>query len=532
MPHHSKSAQRVVLGLATATAISLVSLASFAAELRVGNPGEPDTLDPHHTTSIYESRIIKNMFLSLITQDAAGKVIPGAAESWTVSDDGLVYTFTLRDHTWSDGVPVTAGDFEFALRRLLAPETAAQYASILYNIKNAKPLNEATMDGMENLGVKVIDDKTLEITLENPAPYFIEQLTHATAFPVPKHKIEEVGEDWIKAGNLVSNGAYIFTEWVPNDHVTIVKNDAFYDAENVTIDQVTFYPTEERNAGTKRYRAGEIDIQFDFASEQIDWLRDNLPEETRIAPWLATYYYTFNLEKPPFDNPAVRQALSMTIDRETIVDKVLRTGEVAAYAMVPPGAGGNDEPGEVAWKEMAHDERVAEAKELLAEAGYGPDNPLKFQLRYNTSEQHKKVAIAIASMWKDLGVQPELFNSEVKVHYNDLQEGNYEVARAGWVADYNDAQNFLYLMKGDTGALNYAQYASPEYDSLMSQSDATTDLAERKKLMQEAERVAMKDLPVAPIFHNVSKNLVSPRVQGYEDNVANVHPVRFMSLVE
>ncbi len=274
MPHYSKSAQRVTLGLVLASAIGLGSLTSLAAaELRIGNPGEPDTLDPHHSTSVYEAHILRDLFLGLITQDAAGKAIPGAAESWTVSDDGLVYTFTLRDHSWSDGTPVTAGDFEYAFRRLLAPETAAQYASILYTIENAKPLNEAAMEDMQALGVKAIDDKTLEVTLDFAAPYFIEQLTHHSSYPLPRHKIDELGEDWVKPGNLVSNGGYVVTEWVPNDHVTIVKNEAFYDAGNVSIDAVTFYPTEERNAGTKRFRAGELDMQYDFASEQIDWLK-------------------------------------------------------------------------------------------------------------------------------------------------------------------------------------------------------------------------------------------------------------------
>ncbi len=533
MPYSSLSFQRPALGLVTAAALGVSALTSLqAAELRIGNPGEPDTLDPHHATSVYESNILREMFLGLVTQDAAGEAIPGAAESWTISDEGLVYTFALRDHSWSDGTPVTAGDFVFAFQRLLAPETAAQYASVLYTIKNAKYLNEATVDGMDNLGVRAIDDKTLEITLEYPAPYFIEQLTHTTGYPVPKHKIEEVGEDWIKPGNLVSNGGYTFTEWVPNDHVTIVKNDAFYDADKVTIDQITFYPTEERNAGTKRYRAGELDLQYDFASEQIDWLNDNLPEETRISPWLNTYYYSFNLKQPPFDDQKVRQALAMAIDRETIVEKVLKTGELPAYAFVPPGTGGIEQTGEVAWKDMDYDDRVDQARELLAEAGFGPDKPLKFQLRYNTSEQHKKVAIAIAAMWKELGVQPELFNSEVKVHYNDLQEGNFEVARAGWAGDYNDAQNFLFLMEGDTGPLNYAGYDNPAFNELMNQSDVTIDPVKRQALMREAELIAMQDLPIVPIFYGVSKNLVSPRVQGYVDNVANVHPARFMSLAE
>ncbi|MGI9492783.1 MAG: peptide ABC transporter substrate-binding protein, partial [Geminicoccaceae bacterium] len=488
MRKHRYSMREAVAGLLTATAIGLFGLTSAsAAELRIGNAGEPDTLDPHHASGTWENRIIGDMFMGLTTEAADGSVIPGAAESWTVSDDGLVYTFTLRDHNWSDGQPVTADDFVFAMRRLLAPETAAKYASILYTIKNAKALNEASMDGMENLSVEAIDDKTLEVTLEYPAPYFIEQLTHYTAFPIPRHKVEELGEDWVKPENLVSNGAYTVTEWLPNTHVRAEKNDAFYDAANVTIDSVMYFPSEERNAATKQFRAGELDLQYDFASEQIDWLRENMPDETRVSPYLGIYYYPINTSKPPFDNVDVRQALAMAIDREAITDKVLKTGEIAAYSFVPPNAGEYGEPAYVDWKDMSYDDRVAKATELLADAGFGPDNPLALQLRYNTSENHKKVAIAVAAMWKKIGVQAELFNAEVKVHYNDLQQGNFEVARAGWIADYNDPQNFLFLMETDAGPLNYAEFSSPDFDDLMNQADVETNSKSRNDLMRQAE---------------------------------------------
>ncbi len=522
-----------VLGLLTAGAVMLGGMApALAAELRIANSGEPDTLDPHHASGTWENRIIGDMFLGLTTEAADGSVIPGAAESWTASDDGLVYTFTLRDHTWSDGTPVTADDFVFAFRRLLTPETAAEYASLLYTVKNAKALNEGTMEGMDNLGVKAIDDKTLEVTLEFPAPYFIEQLTHYTAFPVPKHKIEELGDDWIKPGNIVVNGPYVATEWVPNTQITTVKNDAFYDAANVAIDTVRFFPSEERNAATKQFRAGEIDIQYDFSSDQIDWLNENLPDETRISPYLGIYYYAINTAKPPFDNVDLRQALAMAIDREAITDKVLKTGEIPAYSFVPPDAGTYGEPAFVDWKDMAYDERVAKAKDLLAGAGFGPDQPLTLQLRYNTSENHKKIAIAVAAMWKKIGVQAELFNAEVKVHYNDLQEGNFQIARAGWIADYNDPQNFLYLMEGDTGANNYAGFDNAEFNRLMDQADVETDAAKRNDLMRQAEAIAMAEMPNIPIYYYVSKNLVSSRVQGYVDNTKDIHRTRFMSLAE
>ncbi|HEX5795111.1 MAG TPA: peptide ABC transporter substrate-binding protein [Geminicoccaceae bacterium] len=527
---------RVGARLAALAGIAAVALtcgsgaALAAGELRIANSGEPDTLDPHHVEGVWENRIIGDMFLGLTTEAADGSVIPGAAESWEVSDDGTVYTFALREHNWSDGTPVSADDFVFALQRILDPAEAAEYASLLYTIKNAQALNEGAIEGMDQLGVRALDPKTLEITLEGPTPYFIEQLTHYTAFPVPEHKVEELGDDWIKPGNLVGNGAYTVVEWLPNTHVKSQKNEAFYDAANVAIDTVYFFPAEERNAATKRFRAGEIDVQYDFASEQIDWLEENLPEETRIAPWLGIYYYAINTRQAPFDKPALRQALAMAIDREAITDKVLRTGEIPAYSFVPPGTGNYGEPAYVSWKGMPYDERLAKAKQLMAEAGFGPDNPLELTLRYNTSENHKKIAIAVAAMWKALGVQTELFNAEVKVHYNDIQEGNFQVARAGWIADYNDAQNFLYLMDSATGVLNYAGYASEEFDRLMREASATADLEQRAGLLHKAEAVAMEDMPNIPINYYVSKNLVAKHVKGWVDNTKDIHRTRWLAV--
>jgi len=529
----SRSLRQAGISLMTATAVGLLTLSPLAAaELRIGNAGEPDTLDPHHASGTWENRIIGDMFMGLTTEAADGSVVPGAAEGWTVSDDGLVYTFTLREHNWSDGTPVTADDFVFAMRRLLTPETAAEYASVMYTLNNAKALNEASMDGMENLGVKAVDDKTLEITLQYPAPYFIEQLTHYTAFPIPKHKVEELGEDWVKPENIVSNGPYTVTEWVPNTHVRAEKNEAFFNAANVAIDAVMYFPTEERNAATKQFRAGELDIQYDFASEQIDWLNENMPDETRISPYLGIYYYPINTSKPPFDNVDVRQALAMAIDREAITDKVLKTGEIPAYSFVPPNAGEYGEPAFVDWKDLSYEDRVDKARELLAGAGFGPDKPLELQLRYNTSENHKKVAIAVAAMWKQIGVQAELFNAEVKVHYNDLQAGNFDIARAGWIADYNDPQNFLFLMETDAGPLNYARFSTTTFDGFMNQADVETDPAARNNLMRQAEAIAMTEMPNIPIHYYISKNLVSSKVQGYIDNTKDIHRARFLTLAE
>ncbi len=512
--------------------IALTAVASTAlagGTLRVASMGEPASLDPHKVSGTWENYVVGDMFVGLTTENPKAEPIPGVAESWTVSEDGKTYTFKLRESSWSDGTPMTANDFVFSMQRILDPETAAEYASLLYIIEGAEAVNKGEAKP-ESLSVKALDDQTLEIKLSGPAPYFLALLTHYTAYPVPKHVIEKVGKEWTKPQNMVVNGPYKLVEWIPNTHVKLTKNDKYWDAASLSLDNLTFYTQEDRAAVQKRFRAGEIDVAMDFASDQIGWLRKNLPNETRIAPYMGIYYYPINSAVEPFTDVRIRKALSMAINREAIVDKVLKTGELAAYSFVPPGVAYYDEPSEVDWKDVPFGERQKMAKELLAEAGYGPDNPLEFTLRYNTSENHKRIAVAVVSMWKAIGVKAELFNSEVKVHYADLKQGDFQVARAGWIADYNDAQNFLYLLETRTGANNYGRYSNPEYDQLMLDAEVTSDLQKRGELMRKAEMLAMRDQPVIPIYHYVSKNLVSQKVVGFEDNPQDIHRWRYVSL--
>ncbi len=528
----AKTGMRWAFACAFTAAVAAFSISGASAEsvLRVGNMGEPDTLDPHHVAGVWEDRIVGDMFMGLTTEGPDASAVPGAAESWTVSDNGKVYTFKIRDHSWSDGSPVTAHDFVYSLRRILHPETAAKYASLLYPIKNAEGLNSGKMKGMENLGVRAVDDKTLEVTLIAPTPYFLTQLTHYTAFPVPHKVVEKHGTDWVKKENIVSNGPYMLDEWVPSTHVKLVKNPKFYDAGSVSIDRVTYYPAEDRTAVQKRFRAGEIDIAKDFSSDQIDWLRENLPNQTRISAYLGNYYYPINTTKAPFNDKRVRQALSMAIDRKAITEKVLKTGEIPAYSFVPPGTSNYGTPSYVSWKDDSMVDRTAKAKALLAEAGFGPDKPLEFTLSYNTSENHKRIAIAVSAMWKKIGVKAELFNSEVKVHYNSLQQADFQVARAGWIADYNDPQNFLYLLQSSTGPLNYGQYKNAEFDKFMEQAAVTSDLKVRASLLAKAEAIAMDDQPVMPIYYYVSKNLVADHVKGWVANPRDTQRTRYLSI--
>lgn len=517
--------------------IALVSFCLFLSfgsvfaggTLRVANMGEPASLDPHKVSGTWENDIVGDMYIGLTTENQKAEPVPGVAESWTVSEDGKTYLFKLRKSVWSDGTPFTANDFVYSMQRILLPETAAEYASLLYIIEGAEAVNKGEA-AAETLAVKAIDDYTLEIKLTGPAPYFLALLTHYTAYPVPRHVIEKHGNLWTKPENIVVNGPFKLVEWIPNTHVKLTKNDKYWDTSSVSLDDLVFYTQEDRAAIQKRFRAGEIDVATDFASDQIGWLKENLPDETRIAPYMGVYYYPINSSVEPFTDVRIRNALSMSINREAIVDKVLKTGELAAYSFVPPGVAYYDSPATVEWKDVPFADRQKKAKALLAEAGYGPDTPLEFTLRYNTSENHKRIAVAVVSMWKAIGVKAELFNSEVKVHYADLKQGDFQVARAGWIADYNDAQNFLYLLETRTGANNYGRYSNPEYDKLMLEAEVTSDLAKRAEMMLMAESFVMRDQPVIPIYHYVSKALVSTKVQGYLDNPQHIHRWRYVSL--
>ncbi len=522
-----------LLRLVYAVALTIGLATSLqATTLNIHNGGDPSSLDPHKLSGDWENRIAGDIFEGLVTEDINAEAVPGQAESWTVSDDKLVYTFKLRDGIkWTDGTPVTAGDFVFAFQRLLNPETAAEYAYLQYPIKNAEQINSGAITDLNELGAKAIDDQTLEVTLERPTPYFLTALTHYTAYPLPKHLLEAKGADWVKIENIVTNGAYKPVEWVPGSHVSTVKNENYWDAANVKIDNVKFFVLEDETAALKRYRAGEFDFLTEFPTDQYEWIKENLPGQAQVAPYAGLYYYVMNSTKPPLDNIDVRKALSMSVNREVIGPQVLGTGELPAYSWVPPGMANYGEPVYVDWKDMAYGDKLAEAKNLLAGAGYSSDKPLKVQLRYNTNENHKRIAVAIAAMWKPLGVEVELYNTETKVHYDEMQRGIVEIGRAGWLADYNDADNFLSLLR--TGIThNYGRWSNAEFDSLLDQANANTDLKARADLLHKAEKIALDDSAAIPIYYYLARNIVSPKVTGYANNAFDIHRTRWMSKAE
>lgn len=518
--------------LALSTLLAMGS--AHAKELVMYNGGDVTSLDPHKLSGDWEDRVEGDIFEGLFTEDAKAKPIPGVAESYETSEDGLTWTFKLReDAKWSDGEPVTAEDFVFAFKRLMDPKTAAQYAYLQYPIKNAAAINTGKIDDLDQLGVKAVDDKTLEITLEQPVPYYPSLLTHYTAYPVPKHLIDKVGDEWVQIGTIVTDGPYKPVEWVPGSHVLTAKNEYWHGGtEKLDIDGVRFLSMEDVSAGFRRYQAGEIDLMTDYPKDQFKFIQENLPGQGHFAPFAGLYYYVFNTAKPPFDDEKVREALSMAVYREVIGPKVLGSGEPAAFGWVPPGMNNYPEEGaRFDWANDAYPERVEKAKALLKEAGYGPDKPLDITLSYNTNDNHKRVAVAIAAMWKPLGVNVSLVNTEVKVHYANLRQGAFEVARAGWLADFNDPVNFLDLLKSGI-EMNYGKWSSEEYNQLLDEAARTQDLDQRAGMLEKAEKIALDEDAALPIYFYLSENIVSPKVKGFEDNVFDKHRTRWLSMTE
>jgi oligopeptide transport system substrate-binding protein len=524
--------RRLILAGAGAASLFISYAGSAENTLHRGNGAEPETLDVHRSSGIPAANIQRDLFEGLVTEAADGSFVPGVAKNWTVSDDGTVYTFHLRDSArWSNGDQVTANDFAYAFKRAINPATGSDYAFILWPVLNAERITKGEIAGLETLGIEAVDTHTLKVTLKAPTPYFIGLLAHHQAFPVHRGTIERHGKKWTRAGNLVSNGAYRLVDWVPQSRIRLERNPHYWDAERVKIADVVYHPTEDKNTELKRFRSGELDITDDVPIDQIAWIEENLAAQFHNTAYLGTYYYALNLTKAPFrDRPGLRNALAMAIDREILTQKVTKGGEIPAYAWVPPRV--NDYTGaRVEWAKLSPSDRKSRARQLYANAGYSRENPLEVQILYNTSDNHKRIAIAIAAMWKQaLGVKTELINQEWKVYLATRRAMQFQVVRSGWIGDYNDANTFLELLKGNVGRLNPSGYANSEYDKTLHEAERETDMKVRSELMRAAESVLLKDLPIIPIYHYTTQHMVSHRVSGWIDNVMDVHLTKHLSL--
>ncbi len=513
--------------------IMLMPVATANQTLHRGNGAEPETLDIHKSSGVPEANIQRDLFEGLVTEDVDGTLIPGVAERWEQDESGKQWIFYLRKEAkWSDGSPVVAADFVYALRRAVNPATASEYAFLLWPILHAKAISSGKIRETKKLGVQAIDNHTLKILLENPTSFLPGLLAHHMAYPLHRNTLEIHGKQWTRPGKLVSNGAYQLTEWVPQSYLKLEKNPHFREAKQVNINTVIYYPTDDQSAAQKRFRAGELDITSDVPSSQIDWIKQHLPGAFHSSPYIGTYYLALNLQKPPFKNaPELRRALALAIDREILTQKVTKGGEIPAMGWVPPGIShySSQVMPEASLSQKA---RIQQAKILYEKAGYSREQPLHIELLYNTSENHKKIAIALAAMWKQtLGIKTRLRNEEWKVYLNSRTQRQFEVIRAGWIGDFNDASNFLDLFRSDIGTMNPSAWENTDYDALMKAAEAETDNTQRAALMQQAEQLLLQEMPLIPIYYYTTQHLVSEKIRGWKDNIMDIHPTRYMSLI-
>ncbi|VYU78748.1 oligopeptide ABC transporter substrate-binding protein OppA [Metakosakonia massiliensis] len=490
------------------------------------NGSEVQSLDPHKIEGVPESNVNRDLFEGLLISDVEGHPTAGVAEKWE-NKDFKVWTFHLRkDAKWSDGSPVTAHDFVYSWQRLADPKTASPYASYLQygHIANIDEIIEGKKPTSE-LGVKAIDDNTFEVTLSEPVPYFYKLLVHPSVSPVPKAAVEKFGDKWTQPANIVTNGAYKLKDWVVNERIVLERNTNYWDNAKTVINQVTYLPISSEVTDVNRYRSGEIDMTYNnMPIELFQKLKKEIPKEVRVDPYLCTYYYEINNQKAPFTDVRVRTALKLALDRDIIVNKVKNQGDLPAYSYTPPYTDGAKlvEP---EWFHWSQEKRNEEAKKLLAEAGYTADKPLTFNLLYNTSDLHKKLAIAVSSIWKkNLGVNVKLENQEWKTFLDSRHQGTFDVARAGWCADYNEPTSFLNTMLSDSSN-NTAHYKSEAFDKLIGDTLKVTDDAQRAELYTKAEQQLDKDSAIVPVYYYVNARLVKPWVGGYtgKDPLDNIY---------
>ncbi len=514
--------------LLIASVLSIYACSSFAAhvpegtqlaieqDLTVGNGSEPVSIDPTLVSESVGQRIACDLFEGLVSEGMSGEIVPALAKSWEVSDDQLTYTFYLRDAKWSDGSLIKAQDVVYAWQRLVDPKTAASNSWYLgdAHIVNAKRISNNELP-IDTLGVEAVDNKTLVVHLSTPTPYFIYMLTNPVTFPLKQKVVEKYGNAWTKPEHIVVNGPFKLKSWVVNERLVSVRNSQYWDDEHTVINSVSYLPLESSNSEYNRFRAGEINLTLGIPLALYEKIKQEMPSKLVNESILATYYYLLNTSKKPFDDVRVRKALSYSLDRDIITRRVLGEGQISAYSYVPPAVS-NYKSVVVDWQSLSQKDKNAKARELLDEAGFNKDNPLVFTLSYNTSEAHKKIAVAVASLWKqNLGgaVKVLLLNEEWKSYLESLKEGNYEVGRYGFAADYNEPSTFLSSFTSNKNI--YGHWGSNEYDSTLNRATKAKSKIERDKFYQKAEKILDNNMPAIPIYFYIHAALKGPKLLGY-----------------
>jgi oligopeptide transport system substrate-binding protein len=476
------------------------------------NGSEPETLDPALAESVGANNLTRDLFEALTANDSDGKTVPGVAESWKQMD-ATTWVFKLRQNAkWSNGEAVSADDFVFGIRRFVDPKTASTYAStfgiFLLNgagiVKGSKPPS--------TLGVRAIDKLTLEVKTAFPVTFLPELMSNNNLGPVHKSSLEKFGKDWTKPGNLVSNGAYTLKEWQVNNRLVIEKSPQYWDAAKVQLTKVTYLPIEDGHADVKLYESGENEWVYQLPPGTFDKYKAQYPKEIRNAPMIGLRYYSFQTQNPAFKDVRVRKALSMVLDRDILAQRVTADGQVPAYGVIVKGTHGAEVTTHE-WATWPMDKRVAEAKSLLQQAGVKPGTKLSFS--YNTSEYHKKMAVFAASEWKTkLGLTIDTESMEFKVLLKKRHDGAFQMARNGWLADYNDATSFLALVRCDSDQNNNFN-CNRQAEDLINQGSQTTDPAKRRALLTQASKMIMEDYPIIPLLQYSLPRLVKSYVGGY-----------------
>jgi oligopeptide transport system substrate-binding protein len=509
-----------------------VDVATREGVLLRGNLSEPKDLDPHVVTGVTEFNIISALLEGLVGENPVDlSPEPAAAERWTISDDGTVYTFFLRGNgRWSNGDPVTAGDFVFSFRRMLAPGMGSPYAYMLYGLKNAEAFHRGAGTNAAAVGAKALDSGTLELTLEAPVPHFLSLLAHHSWFPVHPPtvlrfgKADEIGTPWTQPGNYVGNGPFVLVAWKPGNCIEVRKNALYWDSGAVSLSGMRFYPIGDHKIEERAFLAGQLHITGTVPIDRIEYYRKNRPDILRLDPYLGTYYYLLNVTKPPFDDARVRRAFSMAVDREQIVRFITRGGEAPAFFFTPPDTDGYTCRSSIGGS-------IDEARRLLAEAGYpGGSGFPRVSVLFNTSEAHARIAQAVQQMWRqNLGVDVELLNMEWKVYLDQTQSLKFDVARAGWIGDYADPNSFLDMWVTG-GGNNRTGWSNRDYDALIRQAAGTLDTSARMDLFQRAEAILLAEMPVIPLYFYRSKALIDGAVKGWNPTILDHHPYKHVSL--
>ena len=501
--------------------VACVCAPALGQTLHRGNGAEPGTLDPAKSETLGEGHIQGDLFEGLVILDRDGGVQPGQAAYWTVSPDGLHYRFTLRAGLrWSNGDPLTAMDFVYSLRRVVDPKVGSSYAYLLAPIANADAIIDGTIKDPAALGVSAPDPRTLDVTLAAPTPFFLTLLAHSKFLPVHRESVERWGQSFTRPGHLVSNGAFMLKDWVPQARIVLERNPYYRDAGHVALKRVVYLPIEDGGTELRMYRAGQVDITADVPAALLDVVRRDFPQELATAPALSASYLGYNLTRPPFRAAGgLRLALALVIDREAICDRILKSSARPAYGWVPPGLPGYSRQ-RVSWADWPMARRITLARQLYAAAGYGPSHRLRLELRFNTNDTNKRLAIAIASMWHEtLGVETDLLNEEFKVFLENRKARKVtQVYRGGWTADYADPSTFTDLL-GSKAGLNDTGYDNPDYDALIARAAADADPVGRMADLAAAERLLLSDLPLIPLYDGMWLHLVKGYVQGYRPNV-------------